>query len=245
MKTKTKKRGIRKPRGYIAGERSNNLYIAQYDYVKGNEPVSSQAAHFFGDCKTFSDLMRFELTENLEKVPGKHNSIHRVKSKGYNTQLMKFFRMKKKHVDRFPHSLAYDICEHILYAIQTGEVWFFNDLARLCKFEKSRPPIALEYWLEIAHRDLNKVTRENQGQNNFFTAPELCELAFMRGFRHGQNDQIPVRRMHEICKKLGIKLLNGREREKTKSDFNEIYQKLKSPQPITIDLTSKASKKGK
>ena len=233
-------RGIRKPRGYIAGEWSNNLYIADHDHVKGNDPVSGQAVHFFGDCKTFSDLMQLALTKNLEQVSGKYNSIHRVKSNGYNTHLMKFFGMNKKHVDRFPHSLAYDICEHILYAIQTGEVWFFEDLARLCKFEKTKQVI--EAWHLIVHRDWNKLTRENMGQNNFFTAPQLCDLAFLRGFKYGQGDKIPVRRMHEICNKLGIKLLNGRAREKKKSDFNEIFQKLKSPKPITIDLTGRSSK---
>jgi hypothetical protein len=251
MKNTTKKtRGIRKPRGYIPGEWSNNLYIAEHDYVKGNEPVSGQAVQFFGDCKTFSDLTQLALTENGEVVQGKYpGSLCRVKSKGYNAQLMNFYRMKKLDVDRYPHSLAYDICEQIMRAVQTGDDWFFQDLARLCKFEKSRPPITLEYWLGIVHRDFSKPLTAGT-QNRFFTAPELCELAFMRGFKYtddgsGKRVEYPVRRMHEICGKLGIKLLDGREREKKKSNFNEIFQKLKSPQPITIDLTGSASPKRK
>ena len=229
-KNQKRKRGIRKPKGYAAGEIGNNLYIAAHAYLPGNEIVSDEAVHFFGDIQTFSKLMQFELTEMGEVLPGKFaGSKHRVKSLGYNLPLMKFYRMKKHRVGEIPHSLAWDICEHTLRAIQTGDDYFFRDLARLCKFEKARPenpPIALEYWLTLMHSAPSFSSASASGQNFYFTAPELCKLAFMRGFKYGQGEKkIPIRRMHEFCDKLGIKLLDGR-RDKRKSDFEMWRRKI-------------------
>ena len=144
---KPKRRGIRQPK-FIPGDWNHNLYVADYSHIPGNNPVSGEATMFFGECETFSKLMLLSLTENNEivqgKFPGQH---HRVKSNGYNLPLMKFFRMSKKRVDEFPHSIAFDICEQLLRAIETSDDFFFTDLARICKFEKSRPIISLEYWL--------------------------------------------------------------------------------------------------
>lgn len=224
MKEK-KKRGIRKPKGYVAGEFSKNRYVAEYGYLRGNEIVSGEAVQFFGDSQNFSKLMRFSLTDKGEVLQGKFaGNCHRVKSDGYNLPLMKFYRMKKHHVDEFAHSLAWDICEHTLRAIQTGDDYFFRDLARLCKFEKSRPTINLEYWLTLLHWNALKGYKSEE-QQFFFTAPELCKLAFMRGLKYGQGEEIPVRRMHEFCDKLGIKRLHGRK-DKRKSDFQMWFHKI-------------------
>jgi len=145
--------------------------------------------------------MLLSLTENNEivqgKFPGQH---HRVKSNGYNLPLMKFFRMSKKRVDEFPHSIAFDICEQLLRAIETSDDFFFTDLARICKFEKSRPIISLEYWLTLLHWNYFSKGWKTKGQQNYFTAPELCELAFLRGFSHydklaAKQTRIPIRKM--------------------------------------------------
>lgn len=229
MKNK-KPRGKRKPRGYSAGDINKNLYVAHYEYVKGgNEIVSGESAQFFGDCKTFSDLMQFSLTEKpLSRISG--GSMHRLKSAGINKPLMKFYRMKAARLNDLGQSLAWDICEHTLRAIQTGEDYFFRDLARLCKSENSKPATSLEYWLTILHWNLNRGTQAGRDQDYFFTAPELCKLAFLRGFKYtdaaeGKRVEIPVRRMHKICGKLGIKLLDGRIGE-SKSDFEMWRRKM-------------------
>src|SRR6185437_6383629 len=100
---------------------------------------------------------------------------HRVKSNGYNLPLMKFYGMKKGHVDRIPHSLALDMCEHIIRAFETQDGYFFHDLARLCKYEKSRSVITLENWLVNIHWDILKGLGPNSNQIRHFTAPDLCK----------------------------------------------------------------------
>ena len=245
-----KKRGIRKPKGYIPGDFGNNLYVAGQEYIKGgNNLVCNEAVQFFGDCKTFSQLRKLSLTKNNEIIQGEFpGHRHRVKSDGYDNLLMQFYGMKKSQVDTFHHSIAFDICEQILWAVRTGNDRFFRDLGRLCKFEKHRPShpkIPLESWLCHVHQDFSQTWKAigDPLQNRFFSAPELCELAYARGIKFGQDEKIPIRRMHEICKKLGINLVDGRKEGET-SNFQKFLKQIKSREPVVINLP-RSSKKSK
>lgn len=157
--------------------------------------------------------------------------------------------MKKRSVDRLPHGIALDLCEHIQRAILTGNGYFFSDLARICEYEKTKPEDSLEYWLTIIHWNCLKGWK-TEGQQYNFTVPELCELAFMRGFKHHDNDEaglvkIPARKMREICKRLGIKTLNARKPERQKSDFKTLFERIKSAKPITIEHLTAITKRRK
>jgi hypothetical protein len=193
-----KTRGIRKPRGFQAGNISLNLHMAEHEHISGSRPVSFEAAEFLSGCESFSKLIGMKLKcagKNYEVILGPRNR-----------RMMKFFKFKKVDLEKHGRTLGLDICERILWAIENEDGYFFKDLARLCE-TPSKPNINLRYWLILTHWRLNKGIQTGREQDSYFTACQLCEKAFKRGFKHGQDGKIPERRMHEICCQLGIRLL--------------------------------------
>lgn len=227
---KKMKRGIRKPKGYIPGDHIRNSYLARFEYLPGNEPVSGDAVQFFYDCQSFSKFMQFSLPKSGEVLQdGPLPAFVQLKSGGPNAALMKIHGLRKRHLDAKAQSLAWSICEHVLRAIQTDHGYFFSDLARLCRLEKTRPSLSLRDWLILLHWNFIEVPHHGGDQVYHFTAAELCKLAHLRGFKYGQgNDEIPIRRMHALCGELGIKVLNGRS-DKSKSDFQKWHRKMQRP----------------
>lgn len=213
-KKERKPRGIRKPRGYVPGDFVNNLHIARCEYINGNDPVSPEALRLFSDCISYSEL-----------TAANPNPYHKFIIEG---------GLNKKHIEMLLRSIGLAVCDEI----KSGNGSLLNDLARLKKFQGARPNITLNSWLLHLHRSFLKGWKsvEDPDQNCFFTAPELCKLAKMRGF-----PEIPVRQMHQICDRLGIAYINSRTGDR-KSDYQDILNLFKRG-PKTVVLRGRISRR--
>src|ERR1035437_10418177 len=202
MKTEEKKaRGIRKPRGYQAGNIAGNLRIARTEYIPGNEPVSDEAYRLWGDCQLFGELSGMKL-----KCAERKYEVHFQPDKAK----VAFYGWKKATFEKNAKGLGMDICERMLWAIENKDGDFFRDLARLCETPQQLfPHISLRAWLIYAHWDLAGVMPPGRKQDHYFTAHQLCDMAFKRGI-FAKREHIDERRMHEICDQLGIKLLRSK-----------------------------------
>ena len=197
MKTTTKKtRGIRQPRGYEAGHFGKNLYVAGVAHISGSEIVSPEASAFFDGCKSLAELFCLKST--------KTGNVLNFKSHGLNKAAMRYYKLTKSNLEKAAMDNGLEISAMILGAIENKDGYFFKDLARLCEAPEAK--LDLRGWLVLVHWDLWKGTRAGREQDHIYTAKEICEMAFKRGFKHGQSEMIPERRMHEFCGELGIKL---------------------------------------
>ena len=85
MNTK-KTRGLRKSKGYAAGEISKNLYIASVEHIPGNELIAGEALQFFYGCKTCAELFQMSVKSEGYKFQVQSGGIQLANDEGSPTE---------------------------------------------------------------------------------------------------------------------------------------------------------------
>ncbi|MGH7952348.1 MAG: hypothetical protein ACREFE_10570 [Limisphaerales bacterium] len=192
-----KPRGIRKPRGYEPRNFSLNFHLASLEHIPG-KPVSGEADSFLFGCKNYAQLVQMSVKCADNK--------YEVNFGGLNKPLMKYFKMTKKRLAEWPTSIATDICERILWAIENRDGYFFRDLARLC--ENPKDDIGLRSWLLIKDQIMWQELKKGQEPDCYYSSSELKKEAVNRGV---MTEQQTERYLRQVCDEIGVRILRRKK----------------------------------